>query len=137
MHHLLWRIACGVIPTRRALNRRGIEVEDACGLCNGTSETSEHLFIACEVAKRCWRIAEAEDLVADAEMKGEDWRSWCMETIRSARDDKLTAMVAVIWGLWKERKDRVWEKCSKPEEVFMKLSFKAIAEWRSAAGRRS
>ncbi|CAN1287781.1 Putative ribonuclease H protein At1g65750 [Linum perenne] len=136
MRHLLWRAARGVIPTRHALNRRGIVVEDVCGLCNVDGEDTKHLFLTCEVARSCWRVANAEELVTGAVVEDNDWCRWCMETIRTASEDKITCMAAVVWGLWKERNDRVWNQKSKPEEVIVRMAQEAIDEWRGAAQHR-
>ncbi|CAN0854892.1 hypothetical protein LINGRAHAP2_LOCUS6054 [Linum grandiflorum] len=54
---------------------------------------------------------------------------------RVARDvlptppDKDLDVVAVMWGLWKERNERVWQHTSRPEEMVVKQGRDAVKEW--------
>ncbi|XP_074290240.1 uncharacterized protein LOC141616971 [Silene latifolia] len=58
---LIWQIVTNSLPVGSNFERRKIEVDTRCKLCTNeemTSETLEHLFRDCEVAKRIWACTE-------------------------------------------------------------------------------
>ncbi|CAN1292582.1 hypothetical protein LINPERPRIM_LOCUS21643 [Linum perenne] len=137
MKHHLWRAARGVLPTRGALNARGVVMEDRCGLCNAEGEDVTHLFLTCEVAKRCWGVAGGADVLEGADGEGEDWGWWCMRIIRTKSQEEVRRMAMVVWGLWKERNERVWNQKSMTEEMVIKMATDAVEEWREVVMRRT
>ncbi|CAN1159826.1 hypothetical protein LINPERPRIM_LOCUS22058 [Linum perenne] len=56
---------------RTTLRRRGIEVEDVCGLCSMPGESIEHLLLECVVARDCWTVAGLQNWTQDCGSKGE------------------------------------------------------------------
>ncbi|CAN1141983.1 hypothetical protein LINPERHAP2_LOCUS12811 [Linum perenne] len=138
MKHLMWRIARNVVPTRQAIIHRGIpEVEDRCGLCGTESETIEHLFLDCSVARRCWQVAGVADVLPPGVSENNTWGSWCMKVLRDGNVDTQRKVAIVTWALWKERNDRVWNQTSKPEEVFVRLAEEVVTDWLSTQDRGS
>jgi hypothetical protein len=56
--HLLWRIAWNILPTRQNIFKFKISasLEDkACPICNGPTESTQHIFLDCILAKALWR----------------------------------------------------------------------------------
>ncbi|CAN1156610.1 hypothetical protein LINPERHAP2_LOCUS21043 [Linum perenne] len=49
----LWRVARGVLPTRRALQYRHIAVPYECRVCGEGWENDWHLFLQCHFSQRC------------------------------------------------------------------------------------
>ncbi|CAN1243750.1 hypothetical protein LINPERPRIM_LOCUS5802 [Linum perenne] len=88
MRYLLWRMAQGVLPTGNALNGRGVAIEDKCGLCNVDGEDVNHLFLQCEVARRCWAVVGATNLLMRVDGAEVDWSRWCMGVINSNMKEK-------------------------------------------------
>ncbi|CAN1844080.1 Putative ribonuclease H protein At1g65750 [Linum perenne] len=109
LKHFLWRLTRHVIPTRTALKyRRRMDVPVNCGLCDGDEEEEVHLFITCEVAEECWREV---DLWADVLMVwGEEGslERWVWRVLNTWEEDRITRWAAVLWALWRERNQRVW-----------------------------
>ncbi|CAN1844985.1 Transposon TX1 uncharacterized 149 kDa protein [Linum perenne] len=136
MRHLMWRIARNVVPTRHAIMHRGIPgVEDKCGLCGNGYETVEHLFLDCEVARRCWQVAGADEVLPPGVSESNTWTNWYMKVIRDGSTETQRKVAIVTWALWKERNDRVWNQTSKPEEVCIRQSTDAVMDWVSMQGR--
>ncbi|CAN1837440.1 Putative ribonuclease H protein At1g65750 [Linum perenne] len=136
MRHLLWRASRGVLPTRSALNRRGIYMEDKCELCGELGETVTHLFLNCEVSKRCWRLAGGEELLPATNSASVEWKDWWMNLLASGRKESLECMAAMAWGIWRERNDRVWNHKQKPEALIVKLATELIHDWKKAQQQR-
>ncbi|XP_022003941.1 uncharacterized protein LOC110901418 [Helianthus annuus] len=53
----MWRAELDRLPTKLALRRRSINVEDmGCSLCGEGVETVDHLFTACSVSCGVWSV---------------------------------------------------------------------------------
>ncbi|KAJ0558512.1 putative reverse transcriptase zinc-binding domain-containing protein [Helianthus annuus] len=52
-----WRAQSERLPTRLALSRRGVPIQNVeCAFCGISPETSDHIFVACEVAQEIWQL---------------------------------------------------------------------------------
>ncbi|CAN0906681.1 Putative ribonuclease H protein At1g65750 [Linum grandiflorum] len=129
MRHFLWRVARDVLPTRGALRRRRLPISGECGLCAGVDETSWHLFVTCPIAITCWEVAGLLGKVEEAAVRTTSIAGWLFELLRISAPDKDLDVVAVMWGLWKERNERVWQHTSRPEEMVVKQGRDAVKEW--------
>ncbi|CAN1154315.1 Putative ribonuclease H protein At1g65750 [Linum perenne] len=130
MKYHVWRLAREALPTRAALRRRGMEMDPGCGCCSREDETSEHIFFKCDVAKRHWDlIGESANIQAAQQLDG-GARRWLFHLIEHAPAERVTKIFTVLWVIWKERNDRVWNQTSKPPEVSLKLGMDLIQEWR-------
>ncbi|CAL1383262.1 unnamed protein product [Linum trigynum] len=47
----VWQIFNRILPTTKALREKGVPVLPRCTVCWGVSETMEHLFLDCPVAR--------------------------------------------------------------------------------------
>ncbi|CAN1347694.1 hypothetical protein LINPERPRIM_LOCUS41211 [Linum perenne] len=119
MKHLMWRFLRNIIPTRVALNRRGIEMTLACGCCDDGEESLEHLFLLCPVATRCWEVAGMSSEIQAAMLDGGGAADWLNRIISSPDRGRVQKGVALVWSLWRERNDRVWNRQSKCEELIV------------------
>ncbi|XP_076885917.1 uncharacterized protein LOC143535587 [Bidens hawaiensis] len=113
---LMWRIEMERIPTRLALVRRNIRIQDTlCPLCDAVTESAGHLFIDCSFAFQVWQAV---------------W-SWCsiqQPMFRNVKDMLLLPslgkqnkwykrilcgiMMIVCWTIWKTRNKKVFEGSS-------------------------
>ncbi|XP_058752756.1 uncharacterized protein LOC131625935 [Vicia villosa] len=50
--HFLWRLACNILPTKTNLQKKGIALEETCGLCHQGNESTNHLFTQRDFARR-------------------------------------------------------------------------------------
>ncbi|CAN1292379.1 Putative ribonuclease H protein At1g65750 [Linum perenne] len=129
MKHLVWRFLRGIIPTREALNRRGVEMTLACGCCDNEEESLEHLFFQCPVAARCWEVAGMGSEVRAAMTAGDEAADWLTRLISDPDSSRVQDVVALVWSLWHERNDRVWNQQSKCEELIVRLGKEHVQEW--------
>ncbi|CAN1223742.1 hypothetical protein LINPERPRIM_LOCUS2142 [Linum perenne] len=77
---------------------------------------------------------EVEDLLVEGEWNkvgtgNVGWNAWCMEVLKNESMATQVNMVAVLWGLWKEQNDRVWNHTSKPERMTVQTAKDAIEDW--------
>ncbi|CAN0888737.1 Transposon TX1 uncharacterized 149 kDa protein [Linum grandiflorum] len=132
MRHFLWRIARHVLPTRTDLASRRVQVPLECGLCSSYDETLWHLFLECSTATRCWEVAGLRSIITDSMDRVTSIDEWLFDLLTRISSNQVSDLVAVLWGIWKERNDRVWQHQSKFAELIVDLSRKQIEEWRAA-----
>ncbi|CAN1135539.1 Putative ribonuclease H protein At1g65750 [Linum perenne] len=127
--HMAWRASRGVLPTRERLQRRGIDIDWSCGICNGNPETPWHLFLECDFTWECWLAAGCERIVEQHRNESESFNGWIMRVI-AAGDEKLTqTILTTIWAVWKERNERVWSQKASSAAVVINRATETISEW--------
>ncbi|CAN1810344.1 Putative ribonuclease H protein At1g65750 [Linum perenne] len=133
--NLLWRAARGVVPTRMALQTKGISVPMCCGTCSREPETFWHLCVTCEVAVDCWRKAELLQVVERHMLNAEGFDDWLFAILCNEDSDTQSKIAMLVWCLWKERNARVWRQESKSVESIVKNGLEWLAEWKAAKSR--
>ncbi|XP_056165682.1 uncharacterized protein LOC115687474 isoform X2 [Syzygium oleosum] len=51
---LLWRVACGVLPTKMVAKTRYLVPESPCPFCHQVKESLEHLLLSCQFTQAAW-----------------------------------------------------------------------------------
>ncbi|CAN1301431.1 hypothetical protein LINPERPRIM_LOCUS24956 [Linum perenne] len=59
----------------------------------------------------------------------EDIRQWIFEVLRRASDTQQQQFSGVLWSLWNERNEQVWQHRSKSEDLVVRMAIDAVAEW--------
>ncbi|CAN1300327.1 Putative ribonuclease H protein At1g65750 [Linum perenne] len=126
---MLWRLARGILPTRSALYRRGIQIEDVCGVCNTMFETQWHLFVDCSFARGCWDRVGLREETNRLRDSTDSFKDWILTAISSLSAQKLQVLAAVIDGVWFERNKRVWREEETPSFVVARKALEAAKEW--------
>ncbi|CAN1746948.1 LINE-1 retrotransposable element ORF2 protein [Linum perenne] len=128
--HFVWRLGRGVIPTRWTLHQRGIgPIPLDCGVCKGPLEDAWHVFWGCEVAKRCWEIAGIWSNVAASIVGSYTIKDWIMRFIDTNTVDLCERFITVLWSIWGERNNRVWQNKKTSAAWIVKLGMDSLREW--------
>ncbi|CAN1321508.1 Putative ribonuclease H protein At1g65750 [Linum perenne] len=130
--HFAWRVGRGILPLRQTLQGRHLSVPIECGLCNEDLESEIHLFGRCIVARDCWRIAGLWDRVESLLDRFTAFKDLIGEVISTWDADSMERWITVIWSLWYERNQRVWQRESRPASVIVEAGMTTIAEWKAA-----
>ncbi|KAJ0534015.1 putative reverse transcriptase zinc-binding domain-containing protein [Helianthus annuus] len=118
-----WRAEQDRIPTREALIRRNIFVEDsACPLCNTGVETVDHLFTSCGVATVIWQKIQTwcktSSLFVFSFRDVLEIHNWV--GLEGKKKEVFHGIaILVCWRIWKARNELIFE--GKPcviDEVF-------------------
>ncbi|CAN0912624.1 Putative ribonuclease H protein At1g65750 [Linum grandiflorum] len=107
----LWRIFSKALPLGVPLSKRIPNLSPNCPVCLANDETMEHLFLHCEVAKRCFQEASAFPLPS---LESESnillfWRNISRSPGNSATLSPQF-LAFLWWRIWKARNDVVFSK---------------------------
>ncbi|CAN1800986.1 Putative ribonuclease H protein At1g65750 [Linum perenne] len=140
LKHFLWKLTRRVLPTRTALKyRRRMAVPANCGLCDRFEEEEEHLFVTCDVAMDCWRSAELGEEIRQLWEEEGSLERWVWRVLNTWEDGKISKWAAVLWALWRERNQRVWNSESSVSTRIVDVGVQLVQEWRDVRkkeGRR-
>lgn len=104
------------ILTRDGLQRRGINCEEHCVLCDERPlETVHHLFFQCQNAREVW--AQCSDIMQSRDLVSEIWESsrllYCSKE-GNQRQDWVVNFMAVLWSLWRQRNEVIFRGSKVP-----------------------
>ena len=133
LHERCWTVA------RR--KKHGLQDDDTCVLCNQSSETIDHLLIACPFSREIWfnvlRKVGWESVTPSLHM--DHLASWWTEARKHVpkpnRRGFDSLVVLICWQLWKERNDRTFDRRVRTIEQVIDRIVDEIAAW-SLAGFR-
>ncbi|CAN1820693.1 hypothetical protein LINPERHAP1_LOCUS29207 [Linum perenne] len=126
LKHFVWRMGRGVLSTRAAIPRRGMEIESECGLSGHDEETMEHVFFDCLITHTCWTEAGLVQEVQSVGLRHESMAAWVFQAIRVIPKDAQLGVFSLMWSIWAERNKRVWDRESRTEAVIVKAGKKLI-----------
>ncbi|KAK1419555.1 hypothetical protein QVD17_28740 [Tagetes erecta] len=107
-----WCALINRLPTREAISRRGIIIENqACLICNSHPETVEHLLLHCPGSNMIWtslsQWCNIPSFHVDS-IKGLLDHSNNINTTTSARKKIKLIFITAMWVIWKARNDMVF-----------------------------
>ncbi|CAN1136231.1 Putative ribonuclease H protein At1g65750 [Linum perenne] len=126
-----WRLARGILPLRKNIIRRRVEVPRECGVCSNLEEDKWHLFIYCPFAMDCWMQAGIWHQIQLSLTAGMVFGDWFMLIVKTWDGISITKWVTVMWAIWKERNQRVWNRQSTSASVVVSGGLETLHEWQA------
>ncbi|XP_062021026.1 uncharacterized protein LOC133737505 [Rosa rugosa] len=107
-----WKICHNILPTMDRLAAKNVVLDSqVCVLCNSEPETIIHLCRNCPFSRAVLRTNDGIRRccleVTSDQMEALDWIHFCSEKLTS---NVFAQLLFFLWGIWKERNARVWEK---------------------------
>jgi hypothetical protein len=129
VHRRLW--------TAERRRRHGLQDEDDCALCGQDPETSDHLFVACVVARQVWTaLLSPIGLGSLAPCRDDALVDWWLRQRRLLHHDGTsafdTAVLLVAWCLWKERNNRTFNRVTNSLPVMLRGLLQEAEAWVAA-----
>ena len=117
----IWRCCNNSLAVRHNLKKRGMRVDNTCGVCGAMDETQLHLFFGCEISLMFWFCSPLQlhspDLVEGDFLAS--WEKLCKRIKGRVKGEELLQEFAVgLWCLWKNRTDCVFKgSCRSPVDI--------------------
>ena len=125
---IAWLMQWGRLSTRDRMVRHGVINTDICPNCQINGETIEHVFFHCSYAMQVWRVFFG----ATGIQRFSHFSSWIQKPAPGRFKQRViqAAVVAVLYHLWHQRNNAVWNgKLQRPSvlvghirrEVYMRI----------------
>ncbi|XP_074288748.1 uncharacterized protein LOC141613904 [Silene latifolia] len=129
---LLWRIITNTLSVGSNFERRNMAVDSRCIICSQErmeTETMEHLFRDCEVAKRVWACTELG--IRDSHDQSMAIGKWIIHWINylgklEGGEARLVRFVATLWRIWILRNRIMFRGESFHPNLFLNLWAKEV-----------
>ena len=96
-----WRLCTNAIPTMLNINKRGIQVNPSCPLCNDGVESVVHAILRCKIANNVWRLWD--DCPISLMGNNMDIPDLAMEILLQGTQKDLEKFFGVAWRIWYNR----------------------------------
>ncbi|XP_021980093.1 uncharacterized protein LOC110876227 [Helianthus annuus] len=125
-----WRAEMERLPTRCALVDRNIPVQDrTCIMCGDYDETSEHIFVSCQVAQVIWQNAaiwcSIPPVIAFDLKDILSLHEFC-SSLAMKKKAVYAVILVTIWSIWKSRNEAVFQH-KPPNTTRILDEIKAVA----------
>ncbi|CAN1252348.1 Putative ribonuclease H protein At1g65750 [Linum perenne] len=131
-----WMVWHGKIASIDNLQKRGMTMVNRCVLCEKDAESVDHIFTSCEFSSLVWdRVSSKLSLFGPRHnnVKGmfSAWKG--MNCIQSFPEASKALMHSLVWFIWLERNDRVFNDVRKGERQVAYRVLYNIGSWLAAA----
>ena len=138
----IWLVLHDRCWTAARRKRHGLQDDDACALCDQSSETVDHLLLSCPFSREVWfqvmrRIGHEGVLQQVQSDLFLDWWSRARRLIpKSGRRGFDSLVVLISWLLWKERNDRTFHRHVRTLQEVVPRVYDEITVWSQAGYRQ-
>ncbi|KAJ1412101.1 Ribonuclease H superfamily [Sesbania bispinosa] len=105
----LWRLLRGCLPTRMNLQCKGVSCPATCAFCESALENEWHVFFGCMNSIACWQKAGMWQLLEQPVSVSEGFQETAFFLLSSLQYNMKHKFAMVLWSLWKQRNEKVWE----------------------------
>ncbi|XP_061990697.1 uncharacterized protein LOC133709102 [Rosa rugosa] len=115
VHVCVWRACQNLLPTRDRLLTKGYEGKPVCLLCAHPLEAISHVFTKCLIVVELFSAAPFH--LTTSLMLSMPFKEWMIEVALQLRPHVFEKLLMLIWSLWKNWNEALWENKSKPAAV--------------------
>ncbi|XP_012065266.1 uncharacterized protein LOC105628466 [Jatropha curcas] len=126
--NFIWCAVRNVLPCKRNLCSRKVDIQDICPLCLGHSETNLHIIVNCPFPRQVWTLFHLGFWWYSAMFFGE----WFQQTSNSLTLEHLSYVSMVRLALWITRNDIVWRQKSRNPGAIILLATGVWHAWKEA-----
>jgi len=125
-----WRALLDRLPTGECLSRRGVMLESTmCVLCHDKIESSQHLFMECDLAMQVWSLCHRwiDTLSVESNVLMCHFESFLLTQASNKQNSVWKGIwAAIVRSIWEHRNSVVFkQRIVDVEEVFQKAQLKS------------
>lgn len=126
--NFIWRVLFNCLPTLDNMQKRHMEVNSQCPVCQAGDECLDHILWGCSFSRRCWEKAGLNtgdlDGQVSVQILTKVFDSW------ANRESELLCMIA--WCLWAHRNAVVWRKVFRTAHQVVSSAKDCWFQWKEA-----
>ncbi|OMO88867.1 hypothetical protein COLO4_20039 [Corchorus olitorius] len=98
VRYFAWRLLWNLLPLKTNLQKRGMEIDGVCVVCNSHAEALGHVFFTCPFSHRVWEIAAPWVICCVEQWSGlEDF--WMRIVAKAVSVGQLDIFLVLLWSL--------------------------------------
>lgn len=102
---VVWRAVKGILPVRKLLHERGIDMDVVCPFCNVAEELIDHVVVSCPVVARWWFI-----ILRGLRVQEDSTVQGLLQQDFQLGDPLLAAeCVTFMWVIWEARNRLIFQ----------------------------
>ncbi|XP_073295662.1 uncharacterized protein [Primulina huaijiensis] len=82
------------------------------------------------MAKACWEELGTWNQVFSLSNEADGFVQWMFKLFQKVDVSTLENIAMVLWGIWRARKDKLWNKIVKPAKLVVSLALQLLTDWR-------
>jgi hypothetical protein len=134
VQHFLWRFSHNSHPLHMNIQRRGVELDTRCVVCNEFFEDGGHLFLKCKDVKPCWRTLDLEAIrvrlcACPSPMD-------ILEQVFALPSEIQMRVIALLWCWWRERNKVNHQERRLTTAEFQFMTLRHCDEWKEFLAKK-
>ena len=127
----LWRAVSSALAVAERLKSGGLGVDITCKLCQGGTETINHVFFQCPTATRTWSDVGIALPIASLQCSLEDNLSFAFDIMEDkSRPQTLVRTVPwVLWLIWKNINSIMYAETQIYQEKLLRDMIEEVEQW--------
>ncbi|OMO62153.1 reverse transcriptase [Corchorus capsularis] len=120
--YFMWRLVTGILPTKKTLQQKGIEISSTCEMCGAMEDSLFHIFFSCPFSQRVWDTVcpWLRNYLNNWERRDKSWE--CL-LIKAQNLGTIEIVCVVLWLLWMNRNKVIHERiCALPSVLVIKAT---------------
>ncbi|KAJ9554109.1 hypothetical protein OSB04_018154 [Centaurea solstitialis] len=127
----IWRAIREVIPTRNALQSRGIQVPPLCPLCNRNVENNWHALVDCPQVRSIWNETGLSSEIDARTLEANSFSELIFKFLHDHSGHDGDSFLMLLWSIWHRRNDIVWNDGPRDPSPVIRRAFCLLSEWRA------
>ncbi|XP_062028333.1 uncharacterized protein LOC133744209 [Rosa rugosa] len=128
-----WRACNNLLPTRERLLAKGYTGTTECLLCQNHIEDNYHLFCQCPLAKQI--LSAPPFNLQHTLLPNMSFKEWMLERAQQLKPETLEKLIMVVWALWKNRNNVLWEGKVQTAHDLVLSCFTWLADFQKSRSR--
>jgi hypothetical protein len=130
----LWKACQNILPTRTRLFSRHVPIITTCVLCGCSNESIEHICRDCPYTRAIIQLhPRLASLFPSLSLSvNEGFGQWLGDFSSQLSHSEFETLMMLIWAVWKERNNRVWDGVVKTPNIVAFHAFHRLQEFRNA-----
>ncbi|KAF7834811.1 ribonuclease H [Senna tora] len=115
----LWRACLGIIPTVEALDHRGMNINEQCGMCNIEPEGAFHALVDCPELQILWVMAKFD---YSSRVYHANILEWLVVEAGEWSEEQMASLAVAIYLVWERRnKKKFADEVTRVEELWPRV----------------
>ncbi|KAL2943655.1 Bacterial non-heme ferritin [Bienertia sinuspersici] len=132
-----WKTIQNALPTKDNLVKRAVEIDPTCVFC-GERETTDHLFLSCEITRRIWSSSVLGLRIPSYPTPS--FPMWFKNMFTYLQRTSVDSnriwpyLVAVTWAIWIHRNNIIFRKEDLNPRAILSLADAVFERWYKGFG---